>query len=378
MIFGRRGASGKSGHLFANGTSCHSDWRCSVQVAATMGEHHLSGGLTVMFIHQSDPLAPKGGRETPEKTFLSRRKWLLAGSGILAAAAGYGIYAGLQGKDEEVIAAGMWSPEAEAKYGAFYPAKRDERFEYGRPQTNASAAARHTNFFEFSSLKWCWKYVGPFQPEPWTLSISGLCRQPLKLDLDDFYRRFQSDMVERQYRHRCVEKWAMAVPWTGVPLAAVLKAADPLAQATHVRFVSFERPSEAPNQAAKGQFPWPYTEGLTLAEATNELTLLAVGVYGRPLLKQHGAPIRVVVPWKYGYKSAKSIVAIELVGSEPATFWSTLNPKAYPFESNVDPDVPRPWDQSFEKMLGSGEQRPTKKYNGYEKYVSGMYADGRS
>ncbi len=327
-----------------------------------------------MFIHKIDPLAPQGGRETPEKVFRSRRKWLLAaGGGALAAAAGYGIYSGLQGKDEDVIAAGLWSPEAEAKYGALYPVPRDKRFEYGRPQTAEAAAARHTNFFEFSSLKWCWKYVGPFQPDPWTLSITGLCRQPLRLDLDEFHRRFQSEMVERQYRHRCVEKWAMAVPWTGVPLAAVLQAADPLAQATHVRFTSFERPAEAPIQATKSKFPWPYTEGLTLAEAMNELPFIAVGVYGRPLLKQHGAPIRVVVPWKYGYKSAKSIVAIELVGSEPATFWNSINPSAYPFESNVDPDVPRPWDQSFERMLGSNEQRPTKKFNGYERYVAGLY-----
>ena len=165
----------------------------------------------------------------------------------------------------------------------------------------------------------------------------------------------------------------MAVPWTGVPLATVLRAVDPLSQATHIRVISFERPSEAPNQAAKNSYPWPYTEGLTLAEATSELPLVAVGVYGRPLLKQHGAPIRLVVPWKYGYKSAKSIVAIELVGSEPATFWNTLNPAAYPFESNVDPDVPRPWDQSVERMLGSGEHRPTEKYNGYRKYVAALY-----
>ena len=341
---------------------------------ATIEARPFSGGLPFMFIHKIDPLAPQGGRETPEKVFRSRRKWLLAaGGGALAAAAGYGIYSGLQGKDEDVIAAGMWSPEAEAKYGALYPVPRDKRFEYGRPQTAEAAAARHTNFFEFSSLKWCWKYVGPFQPDPWTLSITGLCRQPLRLDLDEFHRRFQSEMVERQYRHRCVEKWAMAVPWTGVPLAAVLQAADPLAQATHVRFTSFERPAEAPIQATKSKFPWPYTEGLTLAEAMNELPFIAVGVYGRPLLKQHGAPIRVVVPWKYGYKSAKSIVAIELVGSEPATFWNSINPSAYPFESNVDPDVPRPWDQSFERMLGSNEQRPTKKFNGYERYVAGLY-----
>ena len=165
----------------------------------------------------------------------------------------------------------------------------------------------------------------------------------------------------------------MAVPWTGIPLAAIVKAADPLAQATHVRFVSFERPSEAPHQAEGREFPWPYTEGLTIAEATNELALLAVGVYGRPLLKQHGAPLRLVVPWKYGYKSIKSVERIEFVGREPATFWSTLNPAAYPFESNVDPLVHRPRNQSHETMLGTGERRPTEKFNGYGAWVAGLY-----
>ena len=168
----------------------------------------------------------------------------------------------------------------------------------------------------------------------------------------------------------------MAIPWTGIPLATMLKAADPLDEATHVRFVSFNRPAEAAHQAVSGEFPWPYTEGLTIAEAMNELALLGVGVYGRPLLKQHGAPLRLVVPWKYGYKSIKSVERIELVSREPATFWSTLNPAAYPFESNVDPDVPRPWNQSSERMLGSDERFPTMKYNGYGEWVAGLYERG--
>jgi sulfoxide reductase catalytic subunit YedY len=140
-----------------------------------------------------------------------------------------------------------------------------------------------------------------------------------------------------------------------------------------VRFVSFHRPAEAPQQAGESDYPWPYVEGLTIAEAMNELALLAVGMYGQPLLKQHGAPVRLVVPWKYGYKSIKSVERIELVGREPATFWNTLNPRAYPFMSNVDPDVPRPWDQSFETLLGTGERLPTKKYNGYGQWVAGLY-----
>ncbi|MCI0357614.1 MAG: protein-methionine-sulfoxide reductase catalytic subunit MsrP [Planctomycetaceae bacterium] len=330
-----------------------------------------------MFIHRPNPLAPRGGKETPESVFRSRRRWLqLAGLGAVGIGAGWGYqqwHGYSSGADDDVLAAGRWTPEAERQYAEFYPAAKDRRFEYGRAETPAAEAARHTNFYEFSRFKWCWKYVGSFRPEEWTITIDGLCRRPLELDLAQFHRQFRADLVERQYRHRCVERWAMAVPWTGVPLAAVLKAADPLAQATHVRFVSFHRPAEAPQQADASEFPWPYTEGLTIAEATNDLTLLAVGIYGGPLPKQQGAPIRLVVPWKYGYKSIKSIQRIELIGRQPATFWNTLNPRAYPFESNVDPAVPRPWDQSYETMLGSGERVLTERYNGYERWVAGLY-----
>src|SRR5205814_3732545 len=157
-------------------------------------------------------------------------------------------------------------------------------------------------------------------------------------------------------------------------LAAVLRAADPLVEATHIRFVSFSRPSQAAHQAVSGDFPWPYTEGLTIAEAMNELSLLAFGVYGRPLLKQHGAPIRLVVPWKYGYKSAKSIVRIELTEKQPATFWNTLVPWEYDFQANVNPQVRHPrWSQVREHMLGTGETFPTQLYNGYGEWVAGMY-----
>src|SRR5206468_2801932 len=149
----------------------------------------------------------------------------------------------------------------------------------------------YTNFYEFSRYKWCWKYVEKFQPNPWAIHVGGLCRNLLTLDLEELHRRFQAELVERQYRHRCVERWAMAVPWTGIPLAAVLKSAE----------------------------------------------------------------------------------RIELISREPATFWRTLNPAAYPFESNVDPEIPRPWDQSTERMLGSDEQLPTQKYNGYGEWVAGLY-----
>jgi sulfoxide reductase catalytic subunit YedY len=328
-----------------------------------------------MNIHAPRPHDPIGGTETPESTFHNRRQWLwAAGFGAASIAAGAAWRRWSKGADDQVLAAGRWNADAEERLARHYPATGNPEFTYDRTETPAVEAARYTNFYEFSRFKWCWKYVGQFRPDPWTLVVDGLCRRPLSLDLDDLYRRFAPHYEQRQYRHRCVEKWAMAVPWSGIPLAAVLKAADPLAQATHVRFVSFDRPSEAPHRAGSDDFPWPYTEGLTLAEATSDLTFLALGVYGRPLLKQHGAPVRLVVPWKYGYKSAKSIVRIELVGREPATFWSTLNPLAYPFESNVDPAVPRPWDQSSERMLGSGQIVPTQKFNGYGKWVAAMYS----
>jgi sulfoxide reductase catalytic subunit YedY len=320
-------------------------------------------------------LEPRGGTETSESVYLNRRRFVRA-AGIslgIGAAAGLG-YLGWQryrGTDAEVLAGGR--PDGASLEG-LYPAARDERFEYGRAETLEAAAARYTNFYEFSSFKWSWRLVDTFKSDPWTLTVDGLCRNPVKVDLDDLLWRYRSQMVERQYRHRCVETWAMAIPWSGFPLAELIKAADPLPAATHVRFVSFNRPEEAPGIASSAEYPWPYSEGLTLAEAGNELTLLATGMYGHALLKQHGAPIRLVVPWKYGFKSIKSIERIEFVDREPATFWTTLRPEAYPFESNVEPDVPRPWPQDRERMLGTGEEFATKMYNGYGEYVAQLYA----
>ena len=165
----------------------------------------------------------------------------------------------------------------------------------------------------------------------------------------------------------------MVVPWTGFPLAALLRKAGPLPGAKFVRFVSFLRPAEAPRQG-DAYLPWPYAEGLTLAEATNELALVVTGMYGRPLRKQHGAPVRVVLPWKYGYKGGKSVVRVEVTASRPATFWNTLAPHEYGFEANVNPAVPHPrWSQATERLLGTGERRRTVLYNGYGEWVGRLY-----
>jgi sulfoxide reductase catalytic subunit YedY len=321
--------------------------------------------------------APRDGTETPQSVYLNRRRFVRAAgitAGISAVAGGgYLAWGRFQGSDADVLAGGQREGLSRAELTDIYPAPRDERFSYGRAETVEASAARYTNFYEFSSFKWSWRLVEPFQTDPWTVTVDGLCRNPVKLDLDDLMLRHKRHITERQYRHRCVETWAMAIPWTGFPLAELIKAADPLPTATHVRFVSFDRPDEAPGMASKAEYPWPYTEGLTLAEATNDLTLLATGMYGHPLLKQHGAPIRLVVPWKYGYKSIKSIERIELVDRRPASFWTTLRPEMYPFQSNVEPDVPRPWPQYRERMLGTNEEFETQLYNGYAEQVAGLY-----
>jgi sulfoxide reductase catalytic subunit YedY len=307
---------------------------------------------------------------TPESALLSRRRLLKwAGLGSIALAAGGGFwwwYGG--GSDEDVLAAGR----VETPGMDLYPAVSNSQFgELDRPLTAEPEAARYCNFYEFTATKRVWRSVEAFQPVPWTLEVSGLVAMPRTFDLDDLLHGFP--LEERNYRHRCVETWAMAIPWTGFPLAWLVRHVEPLPDARFVQFVTFQRPDEASRQDNSN--PWPYTEGLTLAEATNELTILATGMYGHPLLKQHGAPVRLVVPWKYGFKSAKSLVRIEFTNRRPATFWNTLVPNEYDFQANVDPRVPHPrWSQARETMLGTGEVRPTQIFNGYGEWVGKLYA----
>jgi sulfoxide reductase catalytic subunit YedY len=180
---------------------------------------------------------------------------------------------------------------------------------------------------------------------------------------------------ERLYRHRCVEAWAMAVPWTGFPLKALIDFAEPRSSAKYVRFVSASKPDEMPGIGEQNWYPWPYFEGLRIEEAANELTMCTVGIYGHPLPSQHGAPLRINVPWKYGYKSPKSIVKIEFTEKEPPTFWDTLQPEEYSFESNVNPNKPHPrWSQAKERLIDTGETVATQMYNGYGEFVAHLYA----
>jgi sulfoxide reductase catalytic subunit YedY len=257
--------------------------------------------------------------------------------------------------------------------GVLYPAPRRAEFNPGWRLTNETTASRHNNFYEFSASKSEVRHlVGTFATTPWPLKIGGLVEKPLTLDVQELIALFP--LEERVYRFRCVEAWAMIVPWTGFPLSRLLERISPKAEARFARFETFHRPDEAPGMRHTSSHPWPYCEGLRLDEAMHPLTLVATGVYGKPLPKQHGAPIRIVVPWKYGFKSIKSVVKIDLVAEQPKTFWETLVPDEYPFEANVNPKVPHPrWSQATERLIDTGDRVRTQLYNGYGNYVANLY-----
>jgi sulfoxide reductase catalytic subunit YedY len=273
--------------------------------------------------------------------------------------------------DAEIEAAGRVDPLPD-EFQRHYPASRNEDFEYGRPETAQRAAAEYANFYEFTNGKRVYRYVSAFEPTPWSFEVTGECANPRTFDLDDVYREFT--LEERAYRHRCVETWAMCVPWTGFSLARLLEMVEPRPTARFVQFDGFLRPEQAHAQA-DSFYPWPYTEGLRLDEAMNELTLLATGIFGEPLPKQHGAPLRLVAPWKYGFKGIKSFTRIRLTAEQPETFWPALSPGEYDFLALVDPETPHPrWSQATEWMLGTYERYETVKYNGYGDYVADLYA----
>ena len=220
------------------------------------------------------------------------------------------------------------------------------------------------------------RYAGRMTTRPWTVKVDGLCNKPAEYHIEDLLK--SNEIEERVYRFRCVEAWSMVIPWDGIPLASVLKRAEPTSKATFVEFTTLARASEMPG-LADGGLNWPYTEGLRMDEAMHPLTLLAVGLYGKTLLNQNGAPLRLVVPWKYGFKSVKAIVSIEFTDKRPVSFWEALQDNEYGFWANVNPKVPHPrWSQATEKPLGSDERIPTQIYNGYGEFVAGLYANRQS
>jgi sulfoxide reductase catalytic subunit YedY len=264
-----------------------------------------------------------------------------------------------------------WAAAEADPSAALYPARRNGRYVLDRPITEAKDATTYNNFYEFGFDKSIWERAQALKLRPWAIKIDGMVEKPFTIDFDDLSRRV--NLEERLYRHRCVEAWSMAVPWTGFPMAALVDLARPLGSATYVRMETFMDPATAPEQK-KFFYPWPYVEGLTMAEARNELAFLATGMYGRPAPKQNGAPLRLVVPWKYGFKSVKSIVRFEFTDKRPVSYWEKLQASEYGFWANVNPAVPHPrWSQATERVLGGNERRPTQIWNGYGEFVAGMY-----
>lgn len=313
------------------------------------------------------PVAGQGGvvqkipesEITPERLYLSRRSFLVAGSAVIATAA---------------VASACRGPAvnpSEATFCADATASASTD-ELGGKLTACEDVVDYNNYYEFSLNK---QNIGvlakDFPISPWTVDVTGLVANPHTYSMEEILATFPQQ--ERIYRMRCVEAWSMVIPWNGFPLKAILDLADPLPTAKYVRFEAVYDPQDMPGQNARFIL-FPYVEGLRLDEAMNDLTILATGLYGKPLPKQDGAPIRVVVPWKYGFKSIKAIVKIELVEEMPVSSWMTQSPDEYGFYANVNPNVPHPrWSQATERRIGQLARIDTLLFNGYGDQVASLY-----
>jgi sulfoxide reductase catalytic subunit YedY len=296
---------------------------------------------------------------TPEAHYLRRREFLRL--------FGYG------------IAGTALLPATMRAASAGFPDSLNSSFKLeGVKLTSEDSITSYNNFYEWGFAKDQPQKLSNkgWKTDPWTLEISGLCANPRQAGVSDLIK-LVGGIERRNYRHRCVEAWSMVIPWDGFPLAKLIDLAQPKPEAKYVKFTSFLDPEQCPGQRSN-DLPWPYTEGLTLPEAMNELAFLATGLYGKPLRNQNGAPIRLVVPWKYGFKSAKSLVKIDFVSDRPKTTWNELAPNEYGFYANVNPNVDHPrWSQASERVIGGGffsGKQPTLIFNGYEKQVAHLYA----
>ena len=318
--------------------------------------------MTKMFDYRSTGIRPS--EITPEHVFLNRRQFLktlgIAGAGALLAACGVNPQAEPEGTAAPV----------EVEKSA--PPAASQAVELDDPLTSYEQITNYNNYYEFTTdKKGVAELAKNFRSSPWQIEIYGLVNRPQTLGMEDILTKFTQQ--ERVYRMRCVEAWSMVIPWEGFPLSQLLELVEPKSEAKYVRFETLLDPKQMPGQKSP-LFPWPYQEGLRLDEAMHDLTILATGLYGKLLLAQSGAPVRLVVPWKYGFKSIKSIVKIELVAEQPATLWSTLAPNEYGFYANVNPEVSHPrWSQESERRIGEKGGRPTLLFNGYEKQVAYLY-----
>ena len=276
-------------------------------------------------------------------------------------------------------ALGLWA-QSTFPVGLLPKPKKNETFakvEAPREPTKKELALHYNNFYEFSLEKTdVAENAKNWKIDSWKLEVGGLIAKPRVLALKDLATAFP--LEERVYRFRCVEAWSMVLPWAGFPLSALIDSVQPKPEAKYIKFTSLSDPKVMPNVKAKPEFAWPYVEALTIEEARNPLTLMAVGLYGEPLEKQNGAPIRLVVPWKYGFKSIKSIVKIEFVKERPTSLWEHLASAEYGFYANVNPKVDHPrWTQASERVIDGRlfpKRIPTLMYNGYESYVAKLYA----
>jgi sulfoxide reductase catalytic subunit YedY len=297
-------------------------------------------------------------RVTPESVFLNRRSFM-------AASVATGLAAGVR----------PLRAETDPSTG-LYPAKANPAYaDAGRPVTSEEYNTTYNNYYEFGTSKNIAGEAAKLPIRPWSIVIDGDVEKPLTLAIDDLLK--QVTLEERIYRHRCVEAWAMVVPWTGFPLRRLLEIARPTSNARYVRFETFNLPDIASGQQPGlfGMMPWPYIEGVTLAEAANDLALLVTGAYGKPVPKSMGAPLRLHLPWKYGFKSIKGIVRVSFTRERPVGFWEQLQSSEYGFWANVNPDVPHPrWSQATEQVLGTEERVPTLLFNGYGEQVASVYA----
>ncbi len=323
-----------------------------------------------MPIHKKPDWSMPDRDATDEDVYLNRRRILTAigvGGAILAAPFAW---RGMQGMLPEP--APIAPPEPDPSAG-LYPVERNAAYTLDRPLTDERDATSYNNFYEFGSHKSIASAAQALRIRPWQVRLDGMVEQEQTIEIDDLLAKMP--LEERLYRHRCVEAWSMAVPWSGFPLKALVDLAKPLGSAKYVRMETFNDPDMAPGQGASW-YPWPYVEGLTVEEATNDLAFIATGLYGKPIPRQNGAPLRLAVPWKYGFKSIKSIVRFTFTETRPITFWEDIQAAEYGFWANVNPEVSHPrWSQASERVLGTNERVPTLLYNGYADQVAHLYRD---
>jgi sulfoxide reductase catalytic subunit YedY len=303
---------------------------------------------------------------TPEHVYLSRRKFMV-GIGALVTSS---LLLGACGPQQPSPAPPTAEPSPDRPVLPTLSATTDE---LGDKLTSFEAITNYTNYYEFTTSKeGVTRLAQDFKTSPWTVEVGGLVHKPKTFDMDDWLKYPQE---ERIYRLRCVEAWSMVIPWLGFPLSKWLEEVEPMSKAKYVRFETLYDPDQMPGQK-RGGYNWPYIEGLRMDEAMHDLAILATGLYGQALLPQNGAPVRLIVPWKYGFKSIKSIVKIDLVEEMPVSLWMDTAPHEYGFYANVNPDVSHPrWSQATERRIGEIKRRETLLFNGYAEEVAHLYAD---